>query len=78
MGRRFIPDILELSEAIDIARTLGCKIEQTSGSDEIRVAHPLIGRSVKMSQSSRTVSQAVVSLLREVASLGLQAGTRPK
>lgn len=76
MGRRFIPDVLELSEAIDIARTLGCKIEPVSGSDEIRLAHPLIGRSVKMSRSSPTVSHAVVSLLREVAGLGFQGKTQ--
>jgi len=73
---RFIPSGLGLSEAVDIARELGCRIDAVPGTDEIRLSHPLIGRSVRMNRFGRNVTRATISLLREIAALGVYSKAR--
>jgi hypothetical protein len=65
---RFIPSGITWSEAVDIARELGCRVEQLA-EGEVRLSHPLIGRSIKLDTRTLSVGRPTVSFLREVAAL---------
>jgi hypothetical protein len=65
---RFIPSGISWTEAVDIARELGCRVEQLA-EGEVRLSHPLIGRSIKLDTRTLSAGRPTVSSLREVAAL---------
>jgi len=67
--RRLIPDNLNGSEAVRIATEIGCKIEPVADTGELRLSHPLIGRSIKIRPETSYVGRVAVSFLREIAGL---------
>lgn len=69
MAARFIPSGVGCTEAVEIARDMGCRIDQAADGGEIRLSHALIGRAVKIDPNTLSVGRPAVSFLREVAAL---------
>lgn len=71
MATRFIPNVIDHAEAIRIADELGCRVETVAETGEVRLSHPLIGRSVKLREQGTFVARQAISFLREIAGLPL-------